>query len=325
MSFLPQSKKSKYPSFSDPYADVVLETCDKIWFPVSKTILSITSPFFEQMFTLPQSEDYKDPQNTVPPNQDQVTLKSGRKVPIVEVSEDSGTLDHLLRIVYPFSARKLRADNDTEVKLADKVLSSAMKYDIPVAIEEIWPILLSVAISSSSASAPSKALRLYVIACRHSNEMARDAARACLHGKIHGVYIEELENLATGKYFRLLEYRNTVEQRVIALVDSLSGPLHLDAYGCRVCNRDGQAYGYNRDIPKTPGWLKTFVEKASPLLRIAPLTEDIYSPSILSQVVATASGCTSCRIMIDGKWLSLERTLRQQFADVALQVRPLWN
>ncbi|KAL0564223.1 hypothetical protein V5O48_017826, partial [Marasmius crinis-equi] len=72
------------PPFNDPDADIVLHTSDNMDFRVHSAILSIVSPFFKQMFTLPQP----------PPPYD------GSTEPI-QVSEDSLTLDYLLRFIYP--------------------------------------------------------------------------------------------------------------------------------------------------------------------------------------------------------------------------------
>ena len=62
---------------------------------------------------------------------------SGRIVPAVNISEDSVTMDYLLRLVYPFSTPKLRAENTQEAELLENVLSAAIKYEIEYAIEEL--------------------------------------------------------------------------------------------------------------------------------------------------------------------------------------------
>ncbi|KAF8262050.1 hypothetical protein EI94DRAFT_1604033 [Lactarius quietus] len=66
-------------------ADVILCSSDLVSFHVHKSILAISSPFFNDMFSLPQP--------------------CGEKVvdglPIVHVSEDSKLLHSLLMVLYP--------------------------------------------------------------------------------------------------------------------------------------------------------------------------------------------------------------------------------
>ncbi|KAK7024431.1 hypothetical protein VNI00_016282 [Paramarasmius palmivorus] len=71
------------PPFDAPSADVVLRTSDNIDFRVSRFILSLVSPFFRDMFTLPPPSQ--------PTDEDQV----------VNVTEDGVTIDCTLRLIYP--------------------------------------------------------------------------------------------------------------------------------------------------------------------------------------------------------------------------------
>ena len=68
--------------FLKPNGDVILRSADGHCFCVVKAILTIASPFFQSLFSLPQPKDQSD-------------------VPTVLVSEDGRTLDILLRFCYP--------------------------------------------------------------------------------------------------------------------------------------------------------------------------------------------------------------------------------
>ncbi|EIN03893.1 hypothetical protein PUNSTDRAFT_29952, partial [Punctularia strigosozonata HHB-11173 SS5] len=62
-------------------ADVILRTSDNVDFRVYKLILSLASPFFSDMFTLPQAMD----------------ANVGQPVPpVINMAEDSATIDCLL-------------------------------------------------------------------------------------------------------------------------------------------------------------------------------------------------------------------------------------
>ncbi|EIN03866.1 hypothetical protein PUNSTDRAFT_36816, partial [Punctularia strigosozonata HHB-11173 SS5] len=68
--------------FNDaPPADVILQSCDSVQFFVCKVILSFASPFFRDMFTLPQSSGSSDVQPDIP---------------VIPMVESSATLDDLL-------------------------------------------------------------------------------------------------------------------------------------------------------------------------------------------------------------------------------------
>lgn len=69
---------------NSPTADVILRSSGPkvVEFRVHKAILSIASPVFEDMFSLPQP----------------VTEKA---LPVCDVSEDAITVEALLRLVYP--------------------------------------------------------------------------------------------------------------------------------------------------------------------------------------------------------------------------------
>ncbi|KAL4247884.1 hypothetical protein ABKN59_007469 [Abortiporus biennis] len=74
-------------TFNYPNADVILRSSGphQINFRVHKLILSLSSPFFETMFTLPNT-----PQQT-----------SVDRLPVIDMSESATVIDTLLRIIYP--------------------------------------------------------------------------------------------------------------------------------------------------------------------------------------------------------------------------------
>jgi len=109
--------------FDHPQADIILRSSDNIDFRVFKLFLSLASPVFETMFSLPQPSEGVDP--------DEET-KDG--LPVVTVSEGSKTLDALLRFCYPST---LAEDPSLDgFMFATEILEAAKKYSLD-AIERI--------------------------------------------------------------------------------------------------------------------------------------------------------------------------------------------
>ncbi|ESK87506.1 hypothetical protein Moror_2056 [Moniliophthora roreri MCA 2997] len=77
--------------FNDPKADIILRTSDKADFRVHRPILSLTSSFFMDMFSLPQPQKAGESDSKSPSTSDQV----------LPVDENSLVLDRVLRYVYP--------------------------------------------------------------------------------------------------------------------------------------------------------------------------------------------------------------------------------
>lgn len=69
---------------SSPTADIILRSGGPklVEFRAHRTILSIASPVFETMFSLPQPA-------------------ADKSLPVCDLSEDANTLDALLRLIYP--------------------------------------------------------------------------------------------------------------------------------------------------------------------------------------------------------------------------------
>src|SRR6266581_5857274 len=90
-------------------ADIIIQSCDFINFRVHKLLLSLSSPFFNDMFSLPQ-----------PSNQEGID-----GLPVVRLSEDAEVLNCLLTMLYPIPS--IVPDSyDKAVEL----LAACQKYDM---------------------------------------------------------------------------------------------------------------------------------------------------------------------------------------------------
>lgn len=135
------------PPFNHAKADAILRTSDNVDFRIFKLLLSLASPFFETLFDLPQPSEEK-PGDT--------ELRDG--LPVIPVSEDSKTLDAVLRFCYPYTltekpslghSKTRRSEKGVEIKdvasFEDnvKMLEAAKKYSLDGAEKAIRNALFS--------------------------------------------------------------------------------------------------------------------------------------------------------------------------------------
>ncbi|KAN0123110.1 hypothetical protein V8E52_003063 [Russula decolorans] len=92
-----------------PIADVILQSSDLVDFYVHRSVLIVSSPFFRDMFSLPQ------PPNGAGPN----------ALPVVQLPEDAETLDCLISMLYPVPP-EMPSSSDNVLAL----LAAAVKYDM---------------------------------------------------------------------------------------------------------------------------------------------------------------------------------------------------
>ncbi|KAJ8518354.1 hypothetical protein ONZ45_g4573 [Pleurotus djamor] len=128
--------------FNRPDADVILRSSDGIDFQVHKIILSIASPFFSDLFTLPQPQ----------------SLDGQAPLPIVPFDEDSATLVILLHCCYP-------ADDPTvtDAETLNKVLKAADKYQIDRALNYLQSAYIHICTEEIS----KKPIQAYALACQY--------------------------------------------------------------------------------------------------------------------------------------------------------------
>ena len=128
-------------------ADVILRARGppKRDFRVHKLILSLASPVFKDMFSLPQPTT---------PISDDPTLSEMVQTDIVEVTDPPRALDAILRMIYPFTPPSFNGNLDMIVEC----LTIADKYEIRGAMSQ-----LRSALSGVNAS---QVLQVYAIASR---------------------------------------------------------------------------------------------------------------------------------------------------------------
>ncbi|KAG6380967.1 hypothetical protein JVT61DRAFT_5362 [Boletus reticuloceps] len=182
-------------------ADVILRSSEKESFYSWKIFLSMSSPVFSDMFTLPQPD-------TV--NEEDVC--DDEQVPVIDLEEDSRTLGHILSLCHPPSCVGTRFQLNSLPELRN-VLDATEKYDmgnaLRMALEEL----------SNPSLLRDDSLGIYALACQHAcHEAARLAAKhtltlPCLVPQ----YVPALERIHAGHLCRLFLYREACATAVCSL------------------------------------------------------------------------------------------------------------
>ncbi|CCL99814.1 uncharacterized protein FIBRA_01838 [Fibroporia radiculosa] len=163
-------------------ADVVLRSSDDVDFHVHKVILCLSSPFFDDMFGMPQ------------PSLSEEDVHPDSRKPLVAVSEGSKTLRPLLLLCYPVADPPMTALSDV-----GDLLETSIKYEMAEFSNRMEQKLRDFI--------PEEPIGVYAIACRLDLE---DTARAAAHASLRTVeiaYHPELDKISAGAFYRLLEFR----------------------------------------------------------------------------------------------------------------------
>ncbi|KAI9453282.1 hypothetical protein F5148DRAFT_482270 [Russula earlei] len=134
----PSPSPRKYLDMSN--ADVILQSSSFINFKVHKSVLATSSPFFRDMFSLPQ------------PSSDE--LVDG--LPVVHLSEDEVVLNSLISMLYP-----VHPEMPYSVDNILSLLAAAEKYDMTAVQSSIRAEISGNALLTHTP----KAFRMYAIAC----------------------------------------------------------------------------------------------------------------------------------------------------------------
>ncbi|KAI0791436.1 hypothetical protein C8Q75DRAFT_78094 [Abortiporus biennis] len=169
-------------TFNYPNADVIIRSSapNKVDFRVHKFILSLSSSFFETMFTLPDLPK-KAPKTNLP---------------VVDVSEPADTIDPLLRIIYPSIPDPIF---DTLVTLRP-VLEAALKFEMQAAVVVLRRVLLKPAFLKVNP------MKVYALAASYNFEdEAKVASQHTLNLELSTQpLMEDMKTMSAYYYHRLI-------------------------------------------------------------------------------------------------------------------------
>lgn len=177
--------------FDDRKGDLIIRSSDHVDFRIPAVILYFASPFFASMLEIGQTRSNES--ERAQPDGDEI--RDGCRV--VPVSEDSDTLDPLLRIIFPQEDPTL-----DDLPTVSVVLAAALKYDMVKAT--------TLAKAKLRSFVPQEPLRVWAIAIRNRFEDdARLAADEVCRQAITAldVFPPEMQDIQAGPYYRLLRYQ----------------------------------------------------------------------------------------------------------------------
>ncbi|KAJ7023364.1 hypothetical protein C8F04DRAFT_1134572 [Mycena alexandri] len=223
----------------DESLDAILRSSDGLDFPVHRAVLALASPFFKDLFSLPQPE-------------------SEPKVPVIPVAESSLILQKLLGTWYPGAEAVVAFDGIEQ--LAEIVELAMSKYEFRF----VGPIMRRYLQDYLDTDA----VAVYAVACRyHWKDLARKAARHSLKLSLPSILrlnaTPQLRNISADLYRALLLYHHKCSAVAgsfgTALVSSKSGWAWMACNSCRCWVEPKRVVTF---IPRT----QTAVASASPLL-----------------------------------------------------------
>ena len=272
------------PPFHDiiPGLTVILRSSDDVDFFVLKPILAKVSIVFKDMFELPN----------VDPNNSPMEFDNQRHgLPIIQVTEESITLNIVLRLCYPVENPDL-----TNLEDIRRFLEARRKYMIEAFDQTIKNALSRVAESQPFA--------VFALASRYALEdVANDAAKRMLCFPQADVSDKAaLKDITATQYHRLLLYRRDCVRRAttepqLMWFNSLSSsfpPAPTTSLSCRT-----QFHFFFVSSPPrslwVPHWWTTYLHKALELLKDRPRGSTVNSPDLLELFFDHTGFCSECQ------------------------------
>ena len=275
--------------FDHAKADIILRSSDNVDFRVFKLFLSLASPFFETLFDIPQP---------VKENGDQ-EIKDG--LVVIPVTENSKTLDALLRFCYPST---LVDDPNIEVlKDAMDVLEAARKYSLDAIEKKARQAIANPKILEA------EPLRCFAIAHRGGlREETILAARYTLTQPLIPSWFQEIELITATDLLSLLTYHRRCGDAVYALrldlswikshygsseaCSWLSGRYHhYNSHtncGCHVATKRYTLFNVSLQ------WWEDFMEETFLALRDRPCKETVQASAEKTVQTVKAQNCPAC-------------------------------
>ena len=196
-------------TFSVPDGDIILRALGPPThdFRVHKLVLSLASPVFKDMFSLPQPTS---------------GTSSVAGVEIVGVTDPPQALDIILRLIYPFTPPSFDGNLDT----LTECLIVADKYNIKAAKARLHQALGRSDVADS--------LRVYAIASRFGFASIVEAASSHILSDVHLPGIPELPDdfkfVPATAYHSLVRYHASYLEAVVEVIKQT--PLKSKCYNC---------------------------------------------------------------------------------------------
>eukprot|EP00920_Eleutheroschizon_duboscqi_P033036 GHVT01079685.1.p1 GENE.GHVT01079685.1~~GHVT01079685.1.p1 ORF type:complete len:333 (+),score=19.08 GHVT01079685.1:328-1326(+) len=273
--------------FNDLGGDILVRSCDHVQFRVHKFLLSLASPIFEDMFSIP-----------LPPASPDTNID----LPVVDLTETSSTIRNILYFCYPL-CKVGPVPPITSLSGLSDALEATKKYEMLEAHKFLLaslrdPIFLQ-----------QEPLRVFAIASQEGSEP--DARLAIDYMLSQGMFVEdpfpELKLLDGEVIYKLLRYHKQCSDVAIRPFEDLSW-IKTGNYSFLGCGSDSNMapswlfktppsnkYPRGRDVPvSVHKWLADFMENTLKVLRTAPSPAAVQDRERFDIATETAGSCHSC-------------------------------
>lgn len=251
-------------------------------FHVHSVILAAASPFFHDMFTLPQ-----------PPTSISGGLKPTK--PVVPVTESRDVLSTLLQFVYPLPDPELCSLDDLA-----PILDAAIKYDFSSVILTLRRFL------TSPDNLRKSSIQVYAIASRF--DLEEEAQIASSHtlsfNLLDGPLCEDLKYISAWQYHRLLDLHRTRSKSAQKIIDITNCPPEIKCMQCNSSLYTAQGQ---------PKWYYEWEKDAKAELALRPITDVIFSMDFIGKATKK-SGCARCSESVFLCWPWVEEMKKQMDA-----------
>ncbi|KAJ7605380.1 hypothetical protein DFH06DRAFT_1067944 [Mycena polygramma] len=268
------------PPFSNPDdGDVILRSSDGVDFYVQRAILSLMSPIFRTMFSIPQP------------------TPAAAAVPVVDLQENSSSLDKALRFFYPAAEQIVATLQDLHEIIEILISKYDMQSLVPMAKMHLKTYI------------EANPIGVYAVAFSyHWEDVGRMAAAECLKLplRVHDSESEapaELKYLTAEAYFNLLRYHARCAAAAKRTTENLSWVQNPEVY-CAPCpGTNCLLYMGPIQVRRLPGlqyrtmrfWLGHFIETMGSKLANTPRM-NLRSDAEFSRAMHSAVSCNaSCR------------------------------
>ena len=312
--------------FDHAKADIILRSSDKVDFRIFKLFLSLASPFFETLFDIPQPAQASAEQ-----------IKDG--LVVIPVTEDSKTLDVLLRFCYPCTLA-----DDPHLGTFEHiipVLEAAKKYALDAIERKVCRTL------SNPKILEVEPFRCFAIARR--GQLRGEtllAARYTLTQPLLPSWFKEIDMITATDLLALLTYHQECGDAVYALGSDMSWieSHYRDSQGCGWLSRRSSS-GVTRssggyvcpkycECSKSPTpryqlfasdskslqWWEDFMEETFVALRDKPCAATVESFVEKTVQRVTRLGCSTCSGLVPEGMRGFSRLLVKKVDEVVSRV-----
>lgn len=267
--------------FDHPDADVILRSSDKepVDFRVFKLFLSLASPFFAMIFTLPQ------------PNSPAYTeYEDG--IPVIQMSEDKRTLHLLLQFCYPIAL--LDIPRLSSLQELQSVTQAALKFEMGGVKRFAKKTLLEPRFVES------QPLRVFAIACRFGwIAEAKTAARYTLRQPLsNSAYYEELAHITAAAYHRLQQYHRICGEVAASRARMQPALAEFDDewvwVACQRCPGTGIRARRDTGYPDSRRWFVEWIRDVAAEVQQRPWGVMVKKFDLREKAVSNAQRCPTC-------------------------------